>query len=102
MITIRNTESAFDAARALYWHCTDNHAGQGTRLYRILSDLSSVYTPAPSETSADACDEGASFWTDKLLHCDMDPEALLDAILDFDFDAARGRGTDETSHYRAE
>lgn len=40
-------DESFDYASALYWHCADSHAGQGSERYSILSTLG--YNPGALE-----------------------------------------------------
>ena len=42
-------DTIFDYYQALYWYCSNNHSGQFTQLYSILSTLS--YKPSLSETA---------------------------------------------------
>jgi hypothetical protein len=39
----------FDIAQGLYWYCNDYHGGQGSDLYRILSQVSGIYRPGAME-----------------------------------------------------
>ena len=42
-------EDTFDLAQALYWYCADNHGGQWSDLYSILSQVSAIYKPGAME-----------------------------------------------------
>jgi len=44
-ITVLETGFTFDAESAIYWFCSDYHAGQNSDLYSILS--TSEYSPGP-------------------------------------------------------
>lgn len=50
--------SVHDMLSALYWYCTDNHGGQGSQEYALVSGvLSQVYFPGCRETGPepDSC-----------------------------------------------
>jgi len=82
MATKRHTsvtaENYFDAARGLYWYCSDWHEGQWSGKYSILS-ARLQYTPAMSERGPSDDDESSAFYAE-LEAGQWDATELLDAI----------------------
>lgn len=72
-ITRDDIEDYFSAAQQLYWYCVNNHTGQNSELYSILSQLD--YTPGPMETKPE---EWNYYY--ELSKRELDPANLLEAI----------------------
>ncbi len=47
----------FDAASAAYWWLTQNHSGQGSQAYEVLSRLLTVYTPCSADERGELTDD---------------------------------------------
>ena len=73
-----NQENYFEAARALYWYCSDYHGGISCPLYSILSARLG-YTPSCSELGVNEDDDSGLFYQ-ALENGEIEAENLLTAI----------------------
>lgn len=69
----------FDMAQGLYWYLADNHGGQGSDEYKMLSQLSKVYRPGLIEKGP-RTDEARGVYDD-LESGELDAQETLDDLL---------------------
>jgi hypothetical protein len=74
-----SNEFDFDLAQGLYWYLTDNHGGQGSAEYKMLSKLSDIYRPGLLEKGP-RTDEAIDVYED-LESGELDAQEELDGLL---------------------